>query len=144
MLVAPIIFCTVVPGIASVGEARKVGRLAIKALVYFEVVTTLALVIGLVLVNLWAPGANMHIDPASLGSSGVNAPASTLGFGQFLVTLVPESAVGAFAGGDVIPVLFFSVMFAFALLALGPKGRPLVESLRSVAQVLFTMIGFVM
>src|SRR6185369_3191812 len=87
MLVAPIIFCTVVHGIASVGEAKKVGRVAIKALLYFEIVTTLALVIGLVLVNLWAPGTGMHIDPATLADDGVKAPAKTLGFGQFLLTL---------------------------------------------------------
>lgn len=144
MLVAPIIFCTVVHGIASVGEARKVGRVAIKALVYFEIVTTLALVLGLVLVNFWAPGAGMHIDLSTLADSGVKAPAKTLGFGQFLLTLVPASAIGAFADGEVIPVLFFSLMFAFGLLAMGSKGKPLVDSIHSIAQVLFKMIGFVM
>ena len=77
MLVAPIIFCTVVHGIASVGEAGKVGRVALKALLYFEIVTTLALVIGLVLVNFWAPGAGMHIDPTTLADDGVKAPAKT-------------------------------------------------------------------
>src|SRR5436190_16181775 len=76
MLVAPIIFCTVVHGIASVGEAKKVGRVAIKALIYFEVVTTVALVVGLVLVNVWAPGAGMHVDPGALaGASGTSAAA---------------------------------------------------------------------
>ena len=144
MLVAPIIFCTVVHGIASVGEAKKVGRVAIKALVYFEVVTTLALVIGLVLVNVWSPGAGMHVDPKTLADSGVKAPARMLGFGQFLLNLVPSSAVGAFAEGEVIPVLFFSVFFAFGLLALGPKGKPLNDTINSVAQVLFKVIGFVM
>jgi aerobic C4-dicarboxylate transport protein len=144
MIVAPIIFCTVVHGIASVGEAKKVGRVAIKALVYFEIVTTLALVIGLVLVNVWAPGAGMHVDPKTLSDSGVKAPAKTLGVGQFLLNLVPSSAVGAFAEGEVIPVLFFSVLFAFGLLALGPKGKPLTETIHSVAQVLFKVIGFVM
>ena len=144
MLVAPIIFCTVVHGIASVGEAKKVGRVAIKALLYFEIVTTLALVIGLVLVNLWAPGTGMHIDAATLADSGVKAPAKTLGFGQFLLTLVPASAVGAFADGEVLPVLFFSLLFAFGLLALGSKGKPLVDSIHSIAQVLFKMIGFAM
>jgi len=144
MLVAPIIFCTVVHGIASVGEAKKVGRVAIKALLYFEIVTTLALVIGLVLVNLWAPGTGMHIDPATLADDGVKAPSKTLGFGQFLLTLVPASAVGAFAEGEVIPVLFFSLLFAFGLLAMGSKGKPLVDSIHSIAQVLFKMIGLVM
>src|SRR5215472_5586991 len=144
MLVAPIIFCTVVHGIASVGEARKVGRVAVKSLIYFEVVTTLALILGLLLVNLWAPGAGMHVDVKSLAESGVKAPAKTLTFGQFLLSLVPGSAVGAFADGEVIPVLFFSLMFAFGLLALGPKGKPLVDGIQRVTQVLFKMIGFVM
>lgn len=144
MLVTPIIFCTVVHGVASVGEAKKVGRVAIKALLYFEIVTTLALVIGLVLVNFWAPGTGMHIDPATLADGSVKAPTKTLGFGQFLLTLVPTSAVGAFADGEVIPVLFFSLLFAFGLLALGSKGKALVDSVQTIAQVLFKMIGFAM
>jgi len=144
MLVAPIIFCTVVHGIASVGEAKKVGRVAVKSLIYFEVVTTIALVLALILVNLWAPGAGMHVDLKTLADSGVKAPARPLTFGQFILNLVPTSAVGAFADGEVIPVLFFSLMFAFGLLALGPRGKPLVDGIQSIAQVLFKMIGFVM
>jgi aerobic C4-dicarboxylate transport protein len=147
MLVAPIIFCTVVHGIASVRDARRVGRVAVKALVYFEIVTTIALVVGLVLVNAWAPGAGMNVDPATLADSTVPEVADAgrpLGFGQFLLTLVPESAIGAFADGDVIPVLFFSLMFAFALLAMGSKGTPMVETIHFVSQVLFKMVGFVM
>ena len=144
MLVAPIIFCTVVHGIASAGEARKVGRIAIKSLIYFEVVTTIALVLALLLVNLWAPGANMHVDLKTLAGSTVKAPAKPVTFGQFLLNLVPESAVGAFAEGEVIPVLFFSVLFAFGLPALGAKAKPLVESIHTIEQVLFKMIGFVM
>jgi aerobic C4-dicarboxylate transport protein len=104
----------------------------------------LALIIGLVLVNVWAPGAGMHVDPKTLAEASVKAPARTLGFGEFLLTLVPASAVGAFADGEVIPVLFFSLMFAFGLLAMGPKGKPLVDSIQSIAQVLFKMIGFAM
>src|SRR3984885_11135240 len=78
MLVAPIIFCTVVHGIASVGEAKKVGRIAIRSLIYFEIVTTIGLVLGLLLVNFWAPGAGMHVDLASLAGAAVKAPAKTL------------------------------------------------------------------
>lgn len=144
MLVAPIIFCTVVHGIASVGEAKKVGRIAIKSLIYFEVVTTIALVLALLLVNVWKPGAGMHVALNTLAGSSVKAPAKPLTFGQFLLTLVPTSAVGAFAEGEVIPVLFFSLLFAFGLLALGAKGKPLVDAIHSVAQVLFKMIAFVM
>jgi aerobic C4-dicarboxylate transport protein len=144
MLVAPIIFCTVVHGIASVGEARKVGRIAVKSLIYFEVVTTIALLLALLLVNVWAPGTGMHVDLKALADVGVKAPTKPLTFGQFLLSLVPASAVGAFSEGEVIPVLFFSLMFAFGLLALGSKGKPLVEIIHSITQVLFKMIGFVM
>ena len=148
MIVAPIIFCTVVHGIASVGEAKRVGRVAVKALIYFEVVTTLALILGLVLVNTWAPGAGMNIDPTTLegaaGVSAVEAQTHPVSFGEFLLTLVPDSAIGAFAEGEVIPVLFFSVIFAFGLLALGPKGKPMVDGIQMVSEVLFKVIGFVM
>jgi aerobic C4-dicarboxylate transport protein len=144
MLVAPIIFCTIVHGIASVGDAKKVGRIAIRSLIYFEVVTTIALILALLLVNLWAPGAGMHVDLKTLADNVVKAPAKPITFGQFLLNLVPGSAVGAFAEGEVIPVLFFSLMFAFGLLALGSKGKPLVDGIYSVSQVLFKMIGFVM
>jgi aerobic C4-dicarboxylate transport protein len=147
MIVAPIIFCTVVHGIASVGEAKRVGRVAIKTLVYFEIVTTIALVLGLVVVNAWAPGAGMNVDPATLEDRAVvdvEQQTKPLSYGEFLVSLVPTSAVGAFAEGDVLPVLFFSVMFGFALLALGPNGKPIVDGIHAVSQVLFTMIAFAM
>jgi aerobic C4-dicarboxylate transport protein len=147
MIVAPIIFCTVVHGIASVGEARRVGRVAIKTLIYFEIVTTIALVLGLLLVNVWAPGSGMNIDPATLEDravADVEQQAKPVGYGEFLVSLVPTSAVGAFAEGDVVPVLFFSVMFGFALLALGPNGKPIVDGVHAISQVLFTMIAFAM
>jgi aerobic C4-dicarboxylate transport protein len=147
MIVAPIIFCTVVHGIASVGEARRVGRVAVKTLIYFEIVTTFALVLGLVLVNVWRPGVGMHVDPTTLANSNVSDVQQSVrpvGYGEFLLTLVPTSAVGAFADGDVLPVLFFSVMFAFALLALGPKGKTMVDAIHDVSQVLFKMIAFAM
>lgn len=144
MIVAPIIFCTVVHGIASVGEAKKVGRVAVKSLIYFEIVTTIALVLALILVNTWAPGAGMHVDLKTLADTAVKAPSKPITFGQFLLNLVPASAVGAFAEGEVIPVLFFSLMFAFGLLALGPKGKPLLDGIHSIAQVLFKIIGFIM
>jgi len=145
MIVAPIIFCTVVHGIASVGEAKRVGRVAIKTLIYVEIVTTIALVLGLLVVNLWAPGANMHVDAATLGNQAeVQQDTRPVGYGEFLVSLVPTSAVGAFAEGDVLPVLFFSVMFGFALLALGPKGEPIIEGVYAVSQVFFKMVTFAM
>ena len=147
MLVAPIVFCTVVHGIASVREAKRVGRVAIKALLYFELVTTLALVIGLVLVNVWQPGAGLHIDPATLSDksvASVEASASTFSFGEFMLDIVPASAVGAFADGEVLQVLFFSILFAFALSAIGPKAKPVVDAIGTAAQIFFKMIGYVM
>jgi aerobic C4-dicarboxylate transport protein len=147
MIVAPIIFCTVVHGIASVGEAKRVGRVAIKTLIYFEIVTTIALVLGLFVVNAWSPGAGMNINPATLEDRAVvdvEQQTRPLSYGEFLVSLVPTSAVGAFAEGDVVPVLFFSVMFGFALLALGSSGRPIVDGVHAVSQVLFKMIAFAM
>jgi aerobic C4-dicarboxylate transport protein len=147
MVVAPIIFCTVVHGIASVGEAKKVGRVAIRSLIYFEIVTTLALVLALICVNLWQPGAGMNVDVATLNNGAVAAVEENTGevsYGQFLLHIVPDSAVGAFAEGDVLPVLFFSVIFAFALLALGEKGKPMLDGVEMVAQVFFKIIGFVM
>src|SRR6185369_14824549 len=147
MLVGPIIFCTVVHGIASVREAKTVGRVAIKALIYFEIVTTLALVLGLALVNVWQPGAGMHVDPSTLSDKSVASAAASareFTFGEFLLDIVPASAVGAFADGEVLQVLFFSILFAFALAAIGPKAKPFVDGIGTVSQVLFKMIGYVM
>jgi aerobic C4-dicarboxylate transport protein len=147
MLVGPIVFCTVVHGIASVREAKRVGRVAIKSLIYFEIVTSLALVIGLVLVNLWQPGATMHVDPATLSDksvASVEASARGFTFGEFLLDIVPASAVGAFVDGEVLQVLFFSILFAFALSSIGPKAQPVVDAIGTAAQILFKMIGYVM
>ena len=147
MLVAPIIFCTVVHGIASARSAGRVGRVALKAIVYFELVTSLGLVLSLVLVNLSAPGAGMKVDLASFAGKDLNAvtqSASQVGFSQLLLGIVPSSFVGAFADGDVLPVLFVSLLFAFGLLSLGAKGRPVIDGIQTVSQVLFRMIGFVM
>jgi aerobic C4-dicarboxylate transport protein len=147
MLVAPIVFCTVVHGIASVGQARQVGRVAIKSLIYFELVTSAALVLALLFVNISAPGVGMHVDPATFTDKSVTSVEDTakqVSFGEFLLDLVPSSAVGAFVDGDVLPVLFFSLLFAFALLAIGPKGKPMVDGIQTVSQILFKMIGFVM
>ncbi|HEX3484570.1 MAG TPA: cation:dicarboxylase symporter family transporter, partial [Micropepsaceae bacterium] len=147
MLVAPIIFCTVVHGIASVREAKRVGRVAIKSLIYFEIITSLALIVALVLVNLWQPGAGMHVDPSTLSEksvASVEASARTFSFGEFLLDIVPASAVGAFVDGEVLQVLFFSILFAFALSSIGPKATPVVDAIGTAAQILFKMIGYVM
>jgi aerobic C4-dicarboxylate transport protein len=145
MVVGLIIFCTVTHGIASVRDLGKVGRIAVKALVYFEVVTTLALVIGLVAINVFKPGIGMHIDPASLHAGAKDtAPAAAVGFGDFLASLVPTSAVGAFAKGEILQVLVFSVLFACGLASLGEKAQPVLDIVDNVSQALFWVIRVVM
>jgi aerobic C4-dicarboxylate transport protein len=148
MVVAPIIFCTVVHGIASAGQAKSVGRIALRAILYFFLLTSFALALALVLVNFLHPGAGVNADPASFTNGAtadvVRSAARNGGFAQFLLDIVPASAVGAFADGDVLPVLFFSVMFAFALLAIGPKGKPVVDGIETVSQVFFKIVGSVM
>jgi aerobic C4-dicarboxylate transport protein len=148
MVVGLIIFCTVTHGIASVRDLTKVGRIAIKAMIYFEVVTSIALVIGLVTINVLRPGVGMHIDPAMLhpvaaavGKSAAPAPQS---FGEFLVDLVPTSAVNAFAQGEILQVLVFSVLFACGLASLGERARPVLQVVDGVSQALFWIIRKVM
>jgi aerobic C4-dicarboxylate transport protein len=144
MVVGLIIFCTVTHGIASVRDLGKVGRIAVRALVYFEVITTIALVIGLVVVNVLQPGAGMHIDLSHLHAGAKGAPAKSEGFDDFLVSLVPTSAVDAFAQGDIIQVLVFSVLFACGLASLGSKAQPVLDIVGNVQQTLFWIIGKVM
>ena len=148
MVVGLIIFCTVTHGIASVRNLGKVGRIAIKGLVYFEVVTSIALVIGLVTINVLRPGVGMHIDPSVLHSASgfakSTAPAP-VGFGEFLVNLIPTSAVSAFAQGDILQVLVFSVLFACGLATLGEKAaQPVLQVVDGVSQTLFWIIRTVM
>src|SRR5215207_7080909 len=128
MLIAPIIFCTVVHGIASMDDMKKVGRVGLKALIYFEVMTTLALIIGLVIVNLWQPGAGMNVDPAALDTKSIQSYTQRAGEQStldFFMHIVPNTVVGAFAEGEILQVLFFAILFAFALHALGEHGKPL-------------------
>lgn len=147
MVVGLIIFCTVTHGIASVRNLGKVGRIAIKAMIYFEIVTSIALVIGLVTINLLRPGVGMHIDPAMLhpaAAAARDAVPATMGLGEFLVNLVPTSAVNAFAQGDVLQVLVFSVLFACGLASLGEKAQPVLQVVDTVSQSLFWVIRLVM
>ncbi|WP_010175376.1 C4-dicarboxylate transporter DctA [Pseudomonas sp. PAMC 25886] len=147
MLIAPIIFCTVVSGIASMQSLKRIGRVGFKSLLYFEVLTTLALVIGLIGVNLMQPGAGMHINPATLDGQAV-AGYSKLAHEQsvvgFLTHIVPSTVFGAFAEGDILQVLFISILFAFALQMLGAVGKPLLNLIDLVAQAFFRMVKIVM
>lgn len=118
MLIAPIVFATVVHGIAGVGDLRRVGRVGLKALVYFEGMTTVALVIGLVVVHVLQPGAGLHRDAAQLGTESVEAQThgrESMGIVEHLTNIVPESAVGAFTGGEILQVLFVSVLVGLAI-----------------------------
>lgn len=147
MGIAPIIFCTVVHGIASTHDVKSVGRVGLKALIYFEAVTTLALLIGLVVVNLFRPGSGMNIDPAKLNTAQVSsyvAQSSEQSVSQFFLHIIPESVVGAFAQNEMIQVLFFAVLFAVGLQRLGEKGRGVVQSIDVIAEALFAVIGIVM
>ncbi|WP_243042279.1 C4-dicarboxylate transporter DctA [Dyella sedimenti] len=147
MVVGLIIFCTVTHGIASVRDMGKVGRIALKAMVYFELVTSVALVIGLVAVNVLKPGVGMHVDLASLrhgmdaADQGASAPQ---GFGEFLTHLVPTSALDAFSRGDILQVLLFSVLFACGLASLGDKAQPVLRVVDATQQALFWIIRLVM
>jgi len=148
MIIAPIIFCTVVIGIASMGDVKKVGRVGGKALLYFEVVSTVALTIGLIIMNFFRPGSNMNVDVSSLDPASVanytKAASSNHGFADFLLNIIPSTVVDAFAKGDILQVLFFSVLFGFALSALGPQGKKLLTIIEDISQVFFKIINIIM
>ncbi len=147
MVIAPIVFCTVVVGIAGMGDMKKVGRVGARALVYFEAVTTLALAIGLVVVEVFRPGAGIHADPRTLdtrGIEGYTGAARDLKAGEFLLHMIPSNAVEAFAKGEILQVLVFSVLFGFALSAMGERGRALVRWIDDAGHALFGVVGLVM
>ena len=148
MLIGPIIFLTVVIGIAGVADVKKVGRVGVKALLYFEVVSTIALVIGLVVVNTLQPGAGFHVDPATLDAGAVAKYAtaahdqSTVGF---LLHIIPKTFTDAFtANGDLLQVLLVALLFGFALSAVGEQGRPVMKLLEAAASVFFRMMNTIM
>ena len=148
MIIAPIIFCTVVIGIASMGDVKKVGRVGGKALLYFEVLSTVPLTIGLIIMNFFRPGSNMNVDVSSLDPASVanytKAASSNHGFADFLLNIIPSTVVDAFAKGDILQVLFFSVLFGFALSALGPQGKKLLTIIEDISQVFFKIINIIM
>jgi len=147
MLIAPIIFCTVVHGIANMQDLKKVGRVGLKALVYFEVVTSLALIVGLTIVNLWQPGAGVNADLSSIDTRSIQAyttKAAHQGPFDFLLGIIPTTVVGAFAEGEILQVLFFAILFAFALSSLGERGRPVTNFIDIVSHVLFGIVGVIM
>lgn len=147
MLIAPIIFCTVVHGIARMVDVARVGRVALKAIVYFEVLTTIALVIGLVAVNIWKPGRGMNVDLAHIDTSAVQtyvAHPENVGVTQFLTNIIPGTFVGAFTEGNVLQVLFISVLCAFALTQVGDRGKPIFDFIEAASRMLFSVVAIVM
>jgi aerobic C4-dicarboxylate transport protein len=146
-IIAPVIFCTVVHGIAAMHDLRRAGRVALKALVYFEAVTTFALLFALVAVDLWQPGAGMKIDAHALDAHLAQtyvAQAHAQTATGLIQDIIPDSFVGAFVQGSVLPVLFVSVLFGFALASLGARGRMLVTLIGEVSEVVFRIVGFIM
>src|SRR6267378_957846 len=114
MIIAPIIFCTVVHGIASMEDMKKVGRVGLKALIYFEVMTTLALIVGLIIVNILQPGAGMNVDARTIDTKSIQiytTKAGQQGTVEFLMHIIPNTVVGAFAEGEILQVLFFAILF---------------------------------
>ncbi len=147
MLIAPIIFCTVVHGIARMVDVARVGRVALKAIIYFEVLTTVALVIGLTTVNLWKPGSGMNVNLAHVDASAVQTYVAHPGGSsvtQFLMNIIPRTFVGAFTEDNVLQVLLVSVLCAFALIQVGERGKPVVNFVESASQMLFKVVGIVM
>jgi aerobic C4-dicarboxylate transport protein len=145
MVIAPVIFLTIVLGVAHTSDLRSVGRVGLKALVYFEVVTTFALAIGLVVVNLLRPGEGIDASGVSAGDvTRFAAQGEQLHFVDFVTHIVPSSVVGAFAQGDILQVVFFSVVFGVALASLGRAGRPVARMLERLMQVFFRIVSLVM
>ncbi|HJV50739.1 MAG TPA: dicarboxylate/amino acid:cation symporter [Noviherbaspirillum sp.] len=147
MIIAPIIFCTVVIGIAGMEDMKKVGKTGGLALIYFEVVSTIALIVGLVIVNVLQPGAGMHIDPHSLDTKSIAAftgPGKMQSTTEFLMNIIPGSVVDAFAKGDILQVLLFSVLFGFALHNFGGRKTLVFDFIEKTSHVLFGIVGIIM
>jgi aerobic C4-dicarboxylate transport protein len=146
MLIAPIIFTTVVAGIAGMGDLKRMGRVGAKALIYFEIVTTVALLIGLVVANVFQPGAGMHANAATLDTKSV---ASYINAGReqstvaFFLNIIPKTFVGAFADGEILQVLLLAILFGCALGRIGEHGRPVINLVNEIARVIFGIVGIV-
>jgi aerobic C4-dicarboxylate transport protein len=147
MVITPVIFLTVATGIAGVADLKRVGRVAGKAMIYFLTFSTLALIIGLIISNVVQPGAGMHINPATLDAKAAAAyaakahDASIIGF---LMDIIPNTIVGAFAKGDILQVLFFSVLFGIALAMAGERGKPIVDFLQALTNPVFRLVAILM
>src|SRR5437762_6641295 len=147
MMIAPIIFCTVVVGIAGMEDMKKVGKTGGYALLYFEIVSTIALIVGLTIVNVVQPGAGMNIDPATLDTKGIAAyakPGQLQSTTEFLLNVIPSTVVDAFAKGEILQVLLFAVLFGFALHRFGGRGTLVFDWIENTSHVLFSIVGIIM
>lgn len=147
MIIAPVIFLTVVTGIAGMRDIGKVGGVAAKAFAYFITVSSFALVVGLIVANVLQPGAGMHIDPASLDAGAVEgyaAKSHDMTIVGFLMDIIPTTVAGAFVGGNILQVLFFSIPFGLALAMIGERGEPALNVLNSVAEAFFKLVAIFM
>jgi aerobic C4-dicarboxylate transport protein len=147
MIIAPIIFCTVVIGIAGMEDMKKVGKTGGLALLYFEVVSSIALIVGLVIINAVQPGAGMNIDPATLDTKQVSAytgPGKMQGTVDFLLAIIPNTVIDAFAKGEILQVLLFAVLFGFALHRFGGRGTLVFDVIEKTSHVLFGIVGIIM
>jgi aerobic C4-dicarboxylate transport protein len=147
MIIAPIIFCTVVVGIAGMEDMKKVGKTGGLALLYFEVVSTIALIVGLTIVNVVGPGVGMNIDPNSLDTKGIAAytgPGKMQTTTEFLLGVIPNTVVDAFAKGEILQVLLFAIMFGFALHKFGGRGTLVFDMIEKTSHVLFSIVGIIM
>jgi aerobic C4-dicarboxylate transport protein len=147
MLIAPIIFCTVVTGIAHMADMARVGRVAVKALIYFEVMTTIALIIGLLAVNTLKPGVGMNVDVSKLNPNVVEPYVKLtheVGFVPFLMNIIPSTFVGAFTDGNILQVLFIAVLSGIALVWIGERAKPLVDVIDVTSKMVFNIVGIVM
>ncbi len=150
MVVAPIVFCVVVHGIAATGDLKKVGRVGIKALVYFEVMTTIALALGIVLAFLVGPGRGMNIDPSTLDAKALVTYSDSArhlqgaGIGSFLLNIIPTTSFDALARNDVLQVLFFAIIFGISLaLVGGEQGKSVLGLIEALSTVLFKAMGLI-
>jgi aerobic C4-dicarboxylate transport protein len=147
MMIGPIIFVTVVHGVAGMNDMKSVGRVALKSIIYFEVITILALVIGLVAVNLWQPGVGMNIDASKIDTASIQtyvATAHDQSISGYLMNIIPDTFAGAFTEPHVLPVLFISVLFGLAMSAIGDRAKPVVDVIESASRGFFQIIGYIM
>ncbi|MCD5984895.1 MULTISPECIES: dicarboxylate/amino acid:cation symporter [Pseudomonas] len=147
MMIAPVVFCTIVTGIAGMSDKKSLGRLMSKTLLLFLGLTVISLIIGLVAVYVFQPGTGMNIDPAELSTAGLSQyteSAARLGVVDFFMHIIPETFVGAFNKGEVLPVLFIAVLSGFALSSLGERGKPVLNVLESASQMVFKIFSYLM